>query len=492
MPTTVTRRSDRGSLSSLDRVRTRLDHLFSHRLTDLTIGILILVSVTLTLAELSMTESARFLPAVERTNLAISLLFAVELTLRFVAESGRHRFVRGYFRRWWLDLLAVFPALILDGFALFRGLRTLRYLRLFRMGRLFSGVRNVLPYVVRKGAINLVLLSVTLFLAVAVGTALVLSFERQSSQELDSFGDAFWFSLYSLFAGEPVVPSAPSTTGGRIASVALIFMGLLVFAAFIGTVSALMVERLQREDDGMRQIDDLENHVILCGMGQVGYRTLQVLRRLDQKVVVIERDENSEFVDLARAAKVPVIVDDVRKAAVLAAAGLQRARAVIAATNDDLTNLEIALDARHDRPDVRVVMRFFDPRLAEKVAEGFDIQVALSSSALAAPAFAAAAVDRSVRGSLEVGDRVYIHSEFEVPAESSLAGRTVSEIRDDYEVHTLMYRDRDGETHWAPRFDLPLPGGATVVVVGPFDKVALLKEDCGITQDLVRANRGAI
>lgn len=52
----------------------------------------------------------------------------------------------------------------------------------------------------------------------------------------------FW-CLYSLFAGEPI-PGLPATTSGRLASVAVMFMGLLVFAALVGTISAFMVERL--------------------------------------------------------------------------------------------------------------------------------------------------------------------------------------------------------------------------------------------------------
>ena len=45
-----------------------------------------------------------------------------------------------------------------------------------------------------------------------------------------------------------------------------------------------------------------------------------------------------------------------------------------------------------------------------------------------------------MRGSLEVGERFYIHCEFDVPTESSLVGKTVSQPRDVYEVHALMYQ----------------------------------------------------
>lgn len=231
----------------------------------------------------------------------------------------------------------------------------------------------------------------------------------------------------------------------------------------------------------------MEDHIILCGLGQVGYRILQVLIKLHQRVLVIERKDDSEFVDLARDAKVPVIIEDVRKQGVLEKAGVARARAVMAVTDEDITNLEVALDARHIRPDIRVVLRLFDERLAAKVQEGFNIQVAFSSSALAAPSFAAAAIDRSVMGSLEIEDRVYIQSEFEVPPGSALAGQKVGDIHRDYEIHTVRIRGEQDGDHWTPTHSHRIPGGAEIVVVGPFERVEELKRVCHLTDDLVRA-----
>ena len=121
------------------------------------------------------------------------------------------------------------------------------------------------------------------------------------------------------------------------------------------------------------------------------------------------------------------------------------------------------------------------------MSEGFNIQVALGTSALAAPAFAAAAVDRSVHGSLDVDGRVYIHSEFEVPSASNLVGLTVADLRNNYEVHTLSVQDGDGQPLWSPPFDHRIAGGSEIAIIGPFDEVARLKEELGVTQDLVRA-----
>ncbi len=62
------------------------------------------------------------------------------------------------------------------------------------------------------------------------------------------------------------------------------------------------------------------------------------------------------------------------------------------ATDDQLANLEIALDAREINPGIKVVMRMFDVEFARKVEKGFGIHTAFSCSALTAPIFAAAAM----------------------------------------------------------------------------------------------------
>ena len=58
--------------------------------------------------------------------------------------------------------------------------------------------------------------------------------------------------------------------------------------------------------------------------------------------------------------------------------------AIVPCADDDLANLDIALEARRLKPGIKVVLRLFDERLAENVEHGFDIHTAFSCSALPA------------------------------------------------------------------------------------------------------------
>jgi Trk K+ transport system NAD-binding subunit len=127
-------------------------------------------------------------------------------------------------------------------------------------------------------------------------------------------------------------------------------------------------------------------------MGNVGWRIVQLLRRLGEDVVVVTRETRAEWLHAAQADGISVVQGDARDEALLEQAGIGLAQALIAATDHDPTNIEIALDAKRARPGLPVVVRLFDQHLARQMESGFDLRRALAVSGLAAPSFAAAAL----------------------------------------------------------------------------------------------------
>ena len=120
--------------------------------------------------------------------------------------------------------------------------------------------------------------------------------------------------------------------------------------------------------------------VIVCGMGYVGYRIVVLLRRLGEAVTVVTQDARGEWRRDAEGRGVRLLVGDARDAALLAEAGLLQARALIAATDQDVANVEIALDAKKARKDLPVVIRLFDQHLARQMELSFDIRRAFAVS----------------------------------------------------------------------------------------------------------------
>lgn len=191
----------------------------------------------------------------------------------------------------------------------------------------------------------------------------------------------------------------------------------------------------------------LEDHVIVCGAGRVGFRLFEQFQKLQVPMVVIEQRADTPFVAAMRDAGVPVLIEDVRSSRALESANLAKARAIVAATDDDLANLNIALDARRLRPGIRVVMRLFDDDLVAKTREAFQVE-AFSTSAIAAPALAVAALDAAIKNSFEVGGRLVVVAE--LAAGPALAGRAVGDLLARSHLTVLHAVRADGTTLFEP------------------------------------------
>jgi Trk K+ transport system NAD-binding subunit len=188
----------------------------------------------------------------------------------------------------------------------------------------------------------------------------------------------------------------------------------------------------------------MHDHVVLFGLGKLGLRVLQQLLHLKEMVVAIEKDPTCANIAFARQSGVPVLIGNGREPDIFDKVNLAAAKSIILATDDDLANLEIALDARKIKDDIRVVLRMFDQELAAKIKDAFDIQLAFSTTELAAPLFATASSDPSIVNSFYVGNRLLVVAGIELRSGSALAGMTVERVR--RELHTVVLELRRGST----------------------------------------------
>jgi Trk K+ transport system NAD-binding subunit len=201
--------------------------------------------------------------------------------------------------------------------------------------------------------------------------------------------------------------------------------------AFIPLVTALVVEGMVRARLALAEVRlraPHADHVVVVGLGGVGTRVLRLLFDRGVKVVAIAPDETARGVPLARELGIPVVIGDASRETTLRVAGVERCRAMLAVSNNDIANLQAALHGRRLQERLHVVLRVFDGDLAARVRRTFNLPLSRSVSYLAAPAFAEALMDREVIGTISVERRVLLAAEVFVPAESPLDGLSVAEI----------------------------------------------------------------
>jgi Trk K+ transport system NAD-binding subunit len=184
-------------------------------------------------------------------------------------------------------------------------------------------------------------------------------------------------------------------------------------------------------------------HVVVCGLGNIGYRCVQELLRLGVKVVAVEKTADAPFAETVRRMGVAVVVGDATIPEVLKQARADKARAVIAATSVELANLEIGLLVRELNPTQRVVVRITDPEFATAVRDAAGIRYAVSPPALAAPAFATALLGDRVQSLVSVGDRTLAVVELVAEPGDPICERTLHELMVDYRFLPLGLAGRE-------------------------------------------------
>lgn len=273
------------------------------------------------------------------------------------------------------------------------------------------------------------------------------------------------YLTYALVFMEHVLPF-PEHWLLQLFYVALPPLGLVVVLDGLVQFGFAVLRRDASDPQWNRAMSEtLREHIVLCGLGKAGLRTLEYLLHLGEQVAVLEKDPDCPNLAFARQQGVPVIVGDSRQAGILHEVNLAGARSIILATDNDLANLELALDAKKLKPDIHVVLRVFDQELASKIRDSLGIPMALSTTAMAAPLFATASIDPSVKSAFELGGRLLVVGEIAASAGGGLVGRTLGELSRTEGVFVLSLR-RAGQETYRPEADATIAAGDVLTVQG--------------------------
>lgn len=217
------------------------------------------------------------------------------------------------------------------------------------------------------------------------------------------------------------------------------------------------------------------NHVVLVGLGHLGFRVARELHDLGDEVLVVERDPEADLLAEADALKIPIIQADATKLETLQAAGVPRARVIIVCTSNDTVNLQMAMKVRAMNSKARVLVRVFDEDFARQIENQFGIDQVFSASTLAAPAIAGAATQSDVTSPLALAGRTLSLARFNI---GKLAGKTIEDVENQFDC-TVVLLEHAGKTDLHPHNDLTLAVG---------DQLAIFAEPPTLNK-IARANR---
>ena len=277
----------------------------------------------------------------------------------------------------------------------------------------------------------------------------------------------------------------PLTPGLRLYTIVVIVFGLSASGYALGGLFQLaLMGEIENYLGQRRMIHDIENlnqHTIICGYGRIGHILSDELNRERERFVVIERNERA--VAEAHQSGYLAVPGDATEETTLETAGIQRAKCLVTALPDDAANVFITLTARNLNPRLRIIARGELPTTQKKLIQAGADRVVLPA-AIGGLRMAAMVTRPSTVEFLEL---VVGHSsmdveldEFKIAAGAPLIGKTVeqAEARRKHGLLVVAVKRADGKLIFNPDANFAFESDDTVIVMGKVEDIKRFRGEC--------------
>jgi voltage-gated potassium channel len=172
-----------------------------------------------------------------------------------------------------------------------------------------------------------------------------------------SWVDAFYMTIITVttVGFSEVRPMGPE---GKIFTIVLIVTSVFIFGFAISVITEFLISRnslpLLKKKKMKNIIENLNQHVVVCGFGRNGMQAAEKLKAYKKPFVVIEKDK--EVIERF-SEEILFVEGDANDDDVLLEAGIDRAQYLIATMPDDAANLFVVLSARQLKKDLFIISR---------------------------------------------------------------------------------------------------------------------------------------
>lgn len=276
----------------------------------------------------------------------------------------------------------------------------------------------------------------------------------------------------------------PIGASGKVFTIVLALVGLTVIAVAFGSIiEALVSEDIRatlKRKKMDRKIASLRNHYIVCGYGRMGQQIVKDFMAAGAPFVVVE--SNPEQLPRLQEHCVLHVIGDASDDEALLAAGIKRAKGLIAVAPTDADNIYISLTAKSLNPGIYIVARSTHEEIQDKIYRAGADEV-ISPYVIGGRRMAAAILNPN---SIDLMDtqvaREHLElqlSELTVDIRSPLAGMTLRESRIRTKTGAVVVAIKtDGGYSVVPDSATPILPGNVLIVAGTRLSIESLKKLC--------------
>jgi len=281
----------------------------------------------------------------------------------------------------------------------------------------------------------------------------------------------------------------PLSRAGSIFTILLILGGVGTILYGIGAMVEFVIggqlTGVFRRRAVRRQVDKLEGHNIICGYGRVGEAVARHFVAHEAPFVVIDGDQAS--LDRAAEAGFLAVPGDASSDEVLEAAGVRRAKGLVAAVGSDAGNIFVTLSARVLNPALLIVARASSEDTVSKLERAGADHV-VTPYGIGGRRMATLILKPLVSDYLEVvtggGELEFRVEEFELNSRCCSIGQSIEDLAVRKQTGATILAVRHASTgafDTNPSPELQLQPGDMIIAIGMPVEIAKLEELLGAT-----------
>jgi voltage-gated potassium channel len=277
----------------------------------------------------------------------------------------------------------------------------------------------------------------------------------------------------------------PLSVQGKMFTAFLIITSFGTFAYAASSVTKFVMDGEINEFFKQRRkkkvLDQLTDHIIICGYGRNGRQAAQVFKKYSKRFVVIEASETvTRSVD--HKYKELFISGDATTDEILLRAGVQKAKALITTLPDDADNLFICLTARNLNPKLTIISRASedssDAKLRIAGADNVIMPDKIGGAHMASLVMKPDVIEFIDFITGQGGDSINLEEFSYENLPEALKNKTIKdlEIRNSTGANIVGFRTAEGQYVVNPSPDTKLIPNAKLFVLGTGDQIAKLKQ----------------
>lgn len=151
----------------------------------------------------------------------------------------------------------------------------------------------------------------------------------------------------------------PSDEAGKLFTIFLIITSISIYAYVVSVVSEYIAQgrffNELKKKKMQQKINQLHNHIIVCGYGRNGRQAVELLKSYNKQCVVI--DQNDKIIEELESNGIICMKGDATDDKVLLQANINLASHLITAMPGDSENLFVVLSARQLNPKLKIISR---------------------------------------------------------------------------------------------------------------------------------------